>query len=238
MKIQHKTLNDRAYDAIRSSLITSDFKPGQVLVIRSLAETYGISATPVREALQRLVAERLLTMLPNRSVAVPQPNYDDFLELTEIRVALEGLAAALATPAIKPAELARLHTLLAELQASIQRRDLRAYIALNQRLHFTIYEHAGAQRLLGMIRDLWSQIGPFLNTLFDGGDYVGTANDEHRRLVAAIEAGDAHMARAAIADDIRGAARALISSLDQQAGPASTRGSDNDSDRPVLKAQR
>ncbi|HTN97495.1 MAG TPA: GntR family transcriptional regulator, partial [Nordella sp.] len=70
-KIEHQTLNDRAYSEIRKGLITGRFQPGQVLVIRTLAEIYGISTTPVREALQRLVAERLLIMLPNRSIAVP-----------------------------------------------------------------------------------------------------------------------------------------------------------------------
>jgi DNA-binding GntR family transcriptional regulator len=149
---------------------------------------------------------------------VPQLSHDDFLELTEIRVTLEGLSTALATPQINPADLRRLHTLLAELQVAIDQRDLRAYVALNQRLHFTIYERAGARLLLRMIQDLWSQIGPFLNTLFDRDEYIVTANDEHRRLVTAIEAGDAEGARAAIADDIRAAARALISSNSTQKG--------------------
>ena len=170
MKIEHKTLNERAYEAIRSGLITSQFQPGQVLVIRTLADAYGISATPVREALHRLVGERLLTMLPNRSVAVPELSRDAFVELTEIRVALEGLCAELATPLIKPAAIKRLHGLVRDLQRSIEQRDIRAYVPLNQQLHFTIYEHAHAPRLLGLIQDLWSQVGPFLTKLFDRSD--------------------------------------------------------------------
>ena len=70
-KIEHATLNDRAYLALKRSLISGQFRPGQILVIRAMAESYGISTTPVREALQRLVAERLLVMQPNRSIAVP-----------------------------------------------------------------------------------------------------------------------------------------------------------------------
>jgi DNA-binding GntR family transcriptional regulator len=212
LKIEHKTLNDRAYDAIRSGLISSQFQPGQVLVIRALAESYGISATPVREALHRLVAERLLIMLPNRSVVVPELTRDAFVELTEIRAALEGLCAELATPLIKAAAIKRLHALFKDLQKAIDARDIRSYVALNQQLHFTIYDHAGAPRLLSMIQALWSQVGPFLTNLFDCSDYIGQANDQHRRIITAIETGDAAATRLAVVSDIRSAARSLNAS--------------------------
>src|SRR5262249_35295653 len=64
-KIEHSTLNDQAYTALKRGLISGTFRPGQALVIRTVAESYGISTTPVREALQRLVAERLLVMQQN-----------------------------------------------------------------------------------------------------------------------------------------------------------------------------
>src|SRR5271163_3805682 len=92
MKIEYRTLNDRAYGELRKGLISGTFRPGQVLVIRTLAEAYGISTTPVREALQRLVAERLLEMQSNRSIAVPYLSVEKFVELVRIRTALEGLA--------------------------------------------------------------------------------------------------------------------------------------------------
>src|SRR5215475_4976089 len=75
-KIEHRTLNDRAYEQIKKGLISGAFRSGQTLVIRTLAETYGISTTPVREALQRLVAERHLELLPNRSIVVPLLDVD------------------------------------------------------------------------------------------------------------------------------------------------------------------
>jgi DNA-binding GntR family transcriptional regulator len=213
MKIEHKTLTDRAYDAIRTSLITSQFEPGQVLVIRTLADTYGISTTPVREALHRLVAERFLTMLPNRSVAVPQLSLTDFGELTEIRAALEGLCAAESAARMTDVHIRRLHAIFDQLQRAIDRRDIHTYVSLNQQLHFTIYEQAGKLRLLGMIQDLWSQIGPFLNTLFDAESYVAHANDEHRSIIAALEARDPEASRRSVMADIRSAALALRPSL-------------------------
>ena len=218
MKIEHKTLTDRAYDAIRTGLITSQFAPGQVLVIRSLADIYGISATPVREALHRLVGERLLTMLPSRSIVVPELTLALFDELTAIRAALEGLCAARATTKIRPMHIKRLHGLVDRLQTAIDGRDVHTYVALNQQLHFTIYEQADSTLLLEMIQGLWSQVGPFLKTLFDSEPYIGTANDEHRHIVAALEEGDPEVVRQAVARDIMHAAHALGGALTRPVG--------------------
>lgn len=213
MKIEHRTLNDRAYAELRKGLITGTFRPGQVLVIRSLAETYGISTTPVREALQRLVAERLLEMQPNRSIAVPFLSVERFEELVRIRTALEGLAGELAASHIRPSHIQRLRKLLKDAGEAIASGDGRAYVAINQKFHFLIYENAESPQLLRIIQDLWSQVGPFFTRLFDDTSYVGHANDEHDKIVAALEAGDAAAARRHIVDDITTAAHSLLPRL-------------------------
>src|SRR5690606_5351375 len=92
-RLEYRALSDQAYAAIKQELISGRFAPRQMLVLRTLAETYGISTTPVREALQRLVGEGLLEMLPNRSIAVPDWDPAKFSELYRIRCELEGLAA-------------------------------------------------------------------------------------------------------------------------------------------------
>lgn len=212
-KIEHHTLNDRAYSEIRKGLITSRFRPGQVLVIRSLAETYGISTTPVREALQRLVAERLLITLPNRSIAVPGLSMEKFTELARIRCALEGLAAELAVAGIKPPHIDKLKALLDDIDKAAASRDSRGYVNLNQKFHFTIYERANSPHLLQMVQDLWSQVGPFFNGLFDDERFIAHANEQHVRIVEALEAGDAAEVRRAIVKDISVAAEALTPRL-------------------------
>lgn len=212
-KIEHHTLNDRAYSEIRKGLITSRFRPGQVLVIRALAETYGISTTPVREALQRLVAERLLITLPNRSIAVPGLSMEKFAELARIRCALEGLAAELAVAGIKPVHIEKLKALLGDIEKTAANRDSRGYVNLNQKFHFIIYERANSPHLLQMVQDLWSQVGPFFNGLFEDESFIAHANEQHVRIVAALEAGDAAEVRRAIVRDITVATEALTPRL-------------------------
>jgi DNA-binding GntR family transcriptional regulator len=213
-KIEHSTLNDRAYLQLKRGLISGAFRPGQILVIRTVAESYGISTTPVREALQRLVAERLLVMQPNRSIAVPLLSVGKFTELYRIRCALEGLAAELATANFKPRHIQRLKAMLAEIDATIAERDSRAYLLLNEKFHFLIYERAGAPLLLELIQGLWSKVGPFFNALFEDTDYLPHANEHHLRIVAALEAGNGAGVRQSIIDDISTAAHSLLPRLE------------------------
>jgi DNA-binding GntR family transcriptional regulator len=224
-KIEHSTLNDQAYTALKRGLISGSFRPGQTLVIRSLAETYGISTTPVREALQRLVAERLLVMQPNRSIVVPLLSMAKFVELYRVRCALEGLAGELSAANVRPSHLRRLRTLLQDIEATIAERNGRAYLQLNQKFHFLIYERAESPLLQELIQDLWSQVGPFLNELFEDTDYLPHANEYHLRIVAALEAGDAAGVRQAIVDDISTAAHSLMPRLQEvvAAGPPAAR---------------
>ncbi len=212
-KIEYKTLNDRAYDEIKKGLIAGRFSPGQPLVIRTLADTYGISATPVREALQRLVAERLLEMLPNRSIAVPGLSSEKFIELVRIRSALEGLAAELATPNFKIAHVEKLKALLQDINETVGRRDTRTYLALNQKFHFAIYEKAESPHLLRLIQDLWGQVGPFFNGLFDDEDFISHANDQHVKIVNSLSAGDRLAVREFVVRDITLAADSLLPRL-------------------------
>jgi DNA-binding GntR family transcriptional regulator len=161
-KIEHQTLNDRAYAAIKKGLMSGQFKPGEVLTIRQLAHDYGISATPVREALQRLVAEHALELLRNRSIAVPVLTLDKFIELRRIRCLLEGLAAELATPHFRDSDIARLESTIIEIDRDIEENNAPGYLKRNEKFHFVIYERAQSPHTLQIIQDLWTQVGPFL----------------------------------------------------------------------------
>lgn len=217
-KIEYRTLNELAYEEIKKGLISGRFSPGQVLVIRTLAEIYGISTTPVREALQRLVAERLLTMQPNRSIAVPGLAPETFAELARIRCALEGLAGALAAETVTDARVAHLSGLIEEIEQSITRRDTAAYLGLNQRFHFTVYGQAESPRLLQMIQDLWGQVGPFFNDLFADDGYIGHANEQHILILEGLKARDPEAVRRHVVRDIEVAAASIMPRLGLSAG--------------------
>ncbi|MCZ4353347.1 GntR family transcriptional regulator [Roseovarius aestuarii] len=216
-KIEHQSLSDRAYGEIRKGLITGLFAPMQPLVIRSLAESYGISATPIREALQRLVAERLLVALPNRSIVVPAMTQNRFRELFPIRAALEGLATQLATPQLTKADKVRMARLLERIAETTTSFDARSYMKLNREFHFLVYEKSGNPELLRLIQDMWLKVGPVFNGLFDDDHYRDHANDKHLDIYNAIIAGNATHARQAMEQDLLLAAQSLLPRLPDQA---------------------
>ncbi len=212
-KIEHQPLSDRAYQEIRKGLTTGHFAPMQPLVIRTLAQNYGISATPIREALQRLVAERLLQVLPNRSIVVPTMTRPRFRELFPIRGALEGLATEMAAPNLTDTDKARLAKLLERMAETTHSYDSQTYMKLNREFHFAIYDKAGNPELLRLIQDLWLKVGPVFNGLFDDDHYRDHANDEHRHIYEALIAGNSASARAAMERDLVLAAGSLLPHL-------------------------
>lgn len=217
-KIEHQPLSDRAYQEIRKGLTTGHFAPMQPLVIRTLAQNYGISATPIREALQRLVAERLLEVLPNRSIVVPLTTRKRFRELFPIRGALEGLATELAVPHFTAEDKARLRKLFDRIAETTRSYDSQTYLKLNREFHFAIYEKAANPELLRLIQDMWLKVGPVFTGLFNDDHYRLHANDEHQHILEAIMRDDAATARRAMEQDLYLAAESLLPHLGDDEG--------------------
>lgn len=212
-KIEYHSLNDRAYEEILKGLTNGIFAPMQPLVIRTLAETHGISATPIREALQRLVAERLLIVLPNRSIVVPQMTREKFGQLVPIRLAVEGMATKLATPHFTVKVVAKSRRILERIALTTETYDAKTYLKLNREFHFGIYEKCGNDELLQVIKGLWLKVGPVFTGLFDSDHFRQHANDEHIHILDALERQDAAAACAFIERDLTLAAHALMPHL-------------------------
>ncbi len=200
--LSRDTLRDRVYDGLRAQILAGGFEPGEALNVRNLAAMFGTSPTPVREALQILVAERALSAEPNRSYRVPSVSHDAFIETRDMRAELEGLLAERAASRAGPAVLRRLEQAIARMTKAIDAQDRKSYLAANQSFHFTIYAAADAPIILATIGTLWLQIGPTLNMMFDGFDLVADLQDNHNAAVAALRAGDGEAARQAIRKDI------------------------------------
>src|SRR5260221_14371145 len=115
------SLRTQVYDSLRDALATGKFVPGQKVTFRFIAGALGVSLTPVREALRRLVAEGAFEMRPNRSVRVPLMTRARVLELRDIRMAVEGLAAEKAAAVATREQVAGLRRIAAELVAARSR---------------------------------------------------------------------------------------------------------------------
>lgn len=201
-ELQRANLASRAYDELRASLMEGEFEPGQPLRLRVLSDMLGTSQTPIREALMQLVAERVLTFEPGRSPRVPELTLSRFLELREIRVVLEGLAARKATEHATPALIAELrgqHERLARAKAAQRFKDT---LSANREFHFTLHRASGMDTLVWMIESLWVQTGPYLNFLYPSGVPAGDSVHPHEEILAGLEVHNPDAVAAAIKRDI------------------------------------
>lgn len=208
-QIDLSTLQERVYQELRSALYQGRFVPGEQLTIRSLATALGTSPMPVREALQRLVAEKALVQMPNRNFYVAPLTAVIFDELTRIRMEIEGYAARRAAVRATPATLARLREINEDFRRVVSADEPNSMLEANQAFHFVLYDAAEAPQLLEIIKSLWLRSGPFLALvrkvsgsimMFERGVHI------HDRVIAALERRDPATARYAIALDIRAAA--------------------------------
>jgi DNA-binding GntR family transcriptional regulator len=210
-RLERVTLGERVHAELRELLMSGELAPGQRMSLRSVAETLGVSIMPVREAVARLVSDQSLEVLPNRAVRVPLMSRVRFCELTAVRLAIEGFAAEEAARNRSDTDLVAMRRFEQAFLDQARSPDPQAHQAVraNKELHFAVYRATGLPTLVGIVEGLWLKIGPVLN--FDlkiSPDRLrtGGAAEQHRRLVAAVEAGDGATARKALTDDIKGAA--------------------------------
>lgn len=194
------TLRENAYFALRDAFTRGAFAPGDVLSLRQLADQLGVSMTPVREAVRRLVAEGALIDTPSRTLMVPAFDARRARDLLAARLALEHMVLDRAMARIDAEGLDRLDDILARATDGPGRQpDLVA----NHDFHFGLYRYSESEVLLPMVEALWLQYGAYLNLIINRPSAGLIAEHaHHHELVAALRAGDGAAAHAALEADI------------------------------------
>jgi DNA-binding GntR family transcriptional regulator len=184
---------------IRELVITGELTAGEQLRQRDLAQRFGVSQTPVREAMRRLESEGLLICDTHRGFTVVTPDDGRVEENFQIRAALESLGASLAARKIDAAGLSRLRDLNQTMRALPEGDP--GYAELNREFHFTVYSCAGSPLLLSLMRLLWASL--------HGGPRVTRSHAEsarqHDEILEALAGGDADAAAARTYQHIMGA---------------------------------
>lgn len=222
-RIETETLGRRVYNELRDFLIVGGLQPGERVTLKTLTEAVGTSPMPVREAVQRLAAEGALELLPNRAIRVPILSKPRVNEILRLRLMLEGLAVAEAAGRIAKAEIGSLEEIHEAFTIEMGNRDGSTRLfRLNKEFHFTIYRASGMPVLLGIIENLWLQIGPYLHfSLGARGRQAasGYVTDAHKRLIEAMRRRDPALGQAALGDDLRGAVDLMMRFANLPDGP-------------------
>ncbi|MBX3566444.1 MAG: GntR family transcriptional regulator [Rhizobiaceae bacterium] len=192
-------LNVQAYNALRERLLTGLYRPGSLLNTRPLAEEFGTSVMPVREALARLRSDGALEALPNRAFRVPVLREEVFRELVILRLRLEAAACECAAVRATAQDCREVASIYQRMLACYD-DDLDEYLGEHRKLHFAIYEIAAMPLLKGLIERLWLRMGPLLRASSEGR--ILFDNTHHGAMVRALSASDPVALVSALRDDL------------------------------------
>lgn len=185
------SVREEVADVLRGAIVSGEMRPGELYSASSLAERFGISATPVREAMLDLVKQGLVVVVRNRGFKVTEISEADLDEITQIRQLLEPTAAAEAVPHIAAGELDALRQLASAIVDAAAEGDLVSYINADREFHLRLLRAAGNHRLVRIVDDLRAQTRLYgLSALVASGRLADSAQ-EHVEMCDLIAAGDA-----------------------------------------------
>jgi len=194
IRIAQPALYEEVAERLRQRIFSHELPPGTWIDEQALAEDYGISRTPLREALKVLASEGLVTLKPRRGCYVTELSGGDIQEIFPIIAMLEGRCAFEATQKATPADVARLQAIQDILEKAAATTNIPAYFEANQNFHLTLWEIAGNRWLLQVIQDLRKvlKLTRYQSLSVDGR--LKKSMEEHRELLAAITAKDPDLA--------------------------------------------
>jgi DNA-binding GntR family transcriptional regulator len=184
-------LRERVLRALRAAIISGELTPGEVYSAPSLAATFGVSATPVREAMLDLAKENLVAVVPNKGFRVTVVDEEQLDQITAIRKLLEPPVVAEVTALIPAEDFAGLRRLAQEIVDGARAGDLAQYTEADNEFHLRLLAYSGNQRLVDLVAELRGQtrlVG--LASLLDRGQLVSSAR-EHLELMDLMEQRDA-----------------------------------------------
>ena len=213
--------HERLYRSLRARIMFGELPPGQALTLRGLAAEAGLSMTPAREAVRRLVAEGALTMSGSGRISTPAPTDERIEELAALRALIEPELASRALPRAHFALIDRLAAINALIAEAVARHDAVGYVRANLEFHRMLYLRAQAPAMLAVLETIWLQLGPTMRALY-GQVERHEPPRHHRMILAALKAGDEPGLRLAVRADVTRGLRHLIAA-GEAAPPAARR---------------
>ncbi len=196
-------LPTRVYDLVKRRIVSNELPFGTKLSEDNLARQLGVSRTPIREALNRLAQEGLVTVSPGRGAFVATLSFDDMVQLLEIREALEGMAARLASSRITKSTLNKLRELLEVGAPERERNGYKGYLDADREFHDAITSACGNHHLSRLMRSLRDRIQMlrYRSVILPGR--ARKSFREHLQIIDALNRRDADLAEERIRTHIR-----------------------------------
>jgi len=200
-------------DQIEEEMLNGGYSPGELLDEKALAQRYGVSRTPVREAIQLLETQGLVYRVPREGAFVAKLSTKDLLALLELLAYQEGLCAMLAARRLSPQGLESLRELVQRCDAAAQEEDVQRYARENLAFHEVLYASCRNEFLTREVRNLRRRSQLYRRNNFHQAGRMAESSADHRRILQAIESQDEMAAFHAAVDHIAVAGRSFAEFL-------------------------
>jgi len=214
--VKPPTAQEAVLAELRRAIGTGELRPGEQVRQDSLAERFGVSRVPLREALKILEGEGQVVYLPHRGYFVAELDVTDLLEVYRIRDLLESEAVRVAVPRLTQIDLDAIQAAAADVDAAGRRADVVAMTEANRRFHFLLIDAADLPRLARLARILWDATDAYRSVYFGSTQHRAHIRDEHAAVVAALVEHDAERAVAILREHRERSVAALVVQLSGQ----------------------
>ena len=192
---EHKPLRELVYEELRLLIMTGQIKPGTRMMEIELAESMGVSRTPVREAIRQLEKDNLVTIEPRKGAYVSDISAEDFDSMMIVREPLEGLATYLATINMSDEELTEVRRAADACEKAIASGTQEELTKADTHFHNVITQGSGNTYLINLCQDLQEKVTRFRYIYFKSSKRAEEIVNEHKLIVDAMEKRDAEEAR-------------------------------------------
>lgn len=213
---RHQTLREKILETIRESILKGTLKPGEKVAEPELAERFGISRTPIREAFRQLESEGYLTVIPRKGAVVTELSERDVSEFYAIKSILEGYAARLAAARLKDRDIERLEQINAKLAQLAEEGDVKAFFRVHNEFHDLFIDAAGNEKLADLIRQVGMKFNRLRIASLSLPGRMQISVDEHKKLIEAFRNRDGEAADHLVSKTAELGGRLLLESLKEQ----------------------
>jgi DNA-binding GntR family transcriptional regulator len=196
------SLRDKAYEAIKHRIITCAFKPGEYINELQLSSILKIGRTPVHQALDRLMIEGLVQVIPRKGVIVKPVSLNEVLQIIEVRLINEPYGARLAAEHARDSDLSAMSEVLLQAKHWAALRNVELMMLLDREFHLLIAQSAKNDVLMELLRSLQERSLRFWFISLNAPKQYERVQDEHSTILAAIRKHNADHAEAAMRDHI------------------------------------
>jgi DNA-binding GntR family transcriptional regulator len=187
------TLRERIVEFIKDAVISGRLKPGERVPEQEIAENFGISRTPIREAFRQLESEGFISLIPRKGAVVSPITDKDVREFYAIKSLLEGHAAGTACGALSGRDIRRLENLNEAMEKCAERDDVKGFFRLDNAFHDTFLQACGNDKLCALVHSLVQQFERFRVTALSLPGRMKESVNQHREIIEAFRKSDAEL---------------------------------------------